>query len=171
MITLKQFLELISYKITESTEFQWECYGNNARSIDSWDGNQNGHSLSIIFDTMDQTVYEVQAHDYKNNRAYRVINPDFVNALAEETLDRGCNIDEAWDNVDYVNLDLDEDFLEKAWAIIAGKDYDTRVTIPLNLPEESINQLMRFAHEADITLNQYVERILTSFIKDGLPNV
>ena len=83
MITLKQFLELISYKITESTEFQWECYGNNARSIDSWDGNQNGHSLSIIFDTMDQTVYEVQAHDYKNNRAYRVINPDFVNALPE----------------------------------------------------------------------------------------
>ena len=68
--------------------------------------------------------------------------------------------DVAWDGVDYVDLESDNDWIQKAIAIKQGKDYDTRVTIPLELEDDEIFGLMKMAHERDITLNQFVEELL-----------
>ena len=51
MITLKEWMEIVDYRITEGSGYQWQCYGPNAYCLDSWNGEQDGHSLSIIFDT------------------------------------------------------------------------------------------------------------------------
>jgi hypothetical protein len=161
---MKEFMELVNYRITEGGDYGWKCYGNDAYCLDSWNGDQDGHSLSIIFDSKDQTVYEVQAHDYLHQRAYRMINPDFVKKNKKEAKRRDVNKDEAWDDVNYVDLDVDDDFIQKCLSITAGEDYDTRVQVPLDLDRDTMYELMQQAHEQDITLNQLVERILTDVI-------
>jgi hypothetical protein len=43
---------------------------------------------------------------------------------------------------------------------VAGLDYDSRVDVPLDLEDELVFEMMKQAHDRDITLNQYVELIL-----------
>jgi len=164
MITMKEFMELIDYKITEGSDYCWECYGPNAYMLDSWNGEQDGYSFTIIFDTKDHTVYEVQAHDYVHNRAYRMINEDFLKKMKKEAKRRNVSKKEAWDDVEYVDLAVDNDFISKCLAIKAGEPYDTRVEIELDLEEDMQLQLMKLAHEHDITLNQMIEKILQEMI-------
>jgi len=166
MITLKQFMETINYRITEGGDYGWNCYGSNGYSLDSWNGDHDGHSFTIIFDTKTQEVYEVQAHDYSNNRAYRLINPEYVKKHRKESKQRGCNKDCAWDDVDYTVLETDEDWLEKATAIAAGEDYDTRISVPLELEDDVLLALMKEAHKNDLTFNEYVEDVLAKVLAD-----
>lgn len=164
MITMKEWMELVGYRITEGSAYSWQCYGSDAYSLDSWNGDHDGHSFTVIFDTGDQTVYEVQAHDYVHNRAYRMINDDFQKKNRKEAKRRDVNKDQAWDDVDYVDLEIDDDFIQKCLAIQAGEDYDTKVTVPLDLEDDQVFELMRMAHEQDITLNQLVENLLRDVI-------
>lgn len=165
MLTLKEWMELVEYRITEGGDYGWDCYGNDAHMLDSWNGDQNGHSFTVIFDTKTQVVFEVQAHDYVHNRAYRLINPDFKEAHALEAKDRDSNLNEAWDDVDYVDLESDDDFIQKGLAIRAGEDYDTRVSVPLDLPDDLLFELMKQAHEQDITLNELMEQVILDAIE------
>lgn len=158
-------MEVVGYRITEGSDYQWECYGPNAYTLDSWNGEQDGHSFSIYFDTKTQEVYEVQAHDYRNQRAYRLINPDFVKKHKKEAKRRSVEYKEAWDNVDYIDLEVEDDWFQKAIAIEAEEDYDTRVEVPLTLDDVQLFQLMKLAHERDITLNELVEQVLREQIK------
>jgi hypothetical protein len=166
MITMKEWMELVEYRITEGSDYGWQCYGSDAYMLDSWNGEQDGHSFTIIFDTKDQTVYEVQAHDYVHNRAYRMINGDFAKKNRKEAKRRDIDRHEAWDNVDYVDLDVDDDFFQKALAIREGEDYDTRVSVPLELDDAAMFQMMRMAHERDLTLNEFVEDVLRKAIEE-----
>lgn len=166
MITMKEFIELVGYRITEGSAYTWQCYGSDAYALDSWNGDQDGHSLSIIFDSKDQTVYEVQAHDYLHQRAYRIINPDFVKKNKKEAKRRGVNKDEAWDDVNYVDLDLVDDFMEKAAAIVAGEEYDTRVQVPVDFSDQELLTYMKLAHERDMTFNQLVDEALRNVIEE-----
>lgn len=164
MITLKEWMELVNFKITEGSVYCWECYGPNAYTLDSWNGDHEGNSFGIIFDTKDQTVYEVQAHDYLHNRAYRVVNEDFAKKMKKESKRRDIDKNQAWDDVNYVDLDVDDDFFQKALSIRAGEDYDTRLQLPLDLDQDMLFELMKQAHEQDITLNQLVEHIIRDAI-------
>ena len=164
MITLKQWMETVNYAITEGYNYQWQCYGTNAYGLESWNGNQDGASFSIIFDQLDQTVYQVEAHDLKNNRSYRIINPSFAEAQAVECASRGID-DVAYDGVKFIDLESDEDFIEKATAIFHGLHYDDRVSVPIDLPDNVLFTLMKQAHEQDITLNQLMEQVLKDAIE------
>ena len=157
MITIKEWMELVGFRITEGSEFGWNCFGSYAYALDSWNGdNQKGYSLTIVFDTRTQVVYQVEVHDYKRERAYSFTNPDFIDAYKNEEAERGA--------IDYdykmFELDVIEDWVEKATAIVAGKKYDKRVQVPLNLPDDAMFELMTMAHERDITLNKMVEEVL-----------
>lgn len=166
MITMKEWMELVSYRITEGSSYTWQCYGSDAYALDSWNGDHDGHSFSIIFDTKDQTVYEVQAHDYVHNRAYRMINEDFRKKNKKEAKRRGVNKDEAWDEVDYIDLDVDDDFIQKCLAIREGEDYDTRIMVPVDFSDEELLQYMKLAHERDMTFNAFVEEALRHAITE-----
>ncbi len=170
MITLKQFMETVDYRITEGSDYQWQCFGDNAYCLDSWNGEQDGHTISIIFDTRDQTVYQVMAYDYNLSRAYRMTNPDFKESFDVECENRDV-LDMAWEDdtgepVKYVDLEVEEDFLEKARSIIAGEDYDTRVQVPIEFSDEELLTYMKMAHDLDITFNQLVEEALRAAIDD-----
>jgi len=167
MITMKEWMELVGYRITEGSDYMWQCYGSNAYALDSWNGEQDGHSFTVIFDTKDQTVYEVQAHDYVHNRAYRMINEDFRKKNKKEAKKRDIDKNNAWDDVDYVDLDVDDDFFQKCLAIQEGEDYDTRVSVPMEFSDEELLTYMKLAHERDITFNQLVEEVLRHAIAEA----
>ena len=161
MLTLPEFFELIEHRITGGSEFRWQCYGSQAYVIDSVGAN---HSFSVVFDRDDQVVYEVNVCDYVNDRAYRMIDPDFKSGHDSEASDRGVPANQAWDNVCYVDLDVADDFIQKGLAIRDGKPYDTRVQLDLDLDDDLLFGLMKLAHDRDITLNQLVEQILREAI-------
>jgi hypothetical protein len=166
MITLKEWMEVVDYRITEGDNFGWNCFGPNTYILSSWNGDHNGWSFVITFSTHDQTVFMVEAYDYKNQRAYRRINPDWVKKFQE--WGNGWaeyKKNQAWDDVEFVDLELDDDWIQKALAIKSGESYDTRVSIPLEMKDTEMFKLMLLAHERDITVNQLVEEILWDQIK------
>ena len=154
MISLKEWMEVANYRITEGGDYF--AYGG-AYSLTSWSGDQDGYSIEIIFSPRTQEVYEVQACDYKHNRAYRLVHGDY----RDEKLN-----DEAWDDTKWIDLESDDDWFQKALSIVAGEDYDTRVTIPLDLPEAELMVLFKAAHDADMTFNDFVEKILREKLAD-----
>ena len=162
MITIEDFLRTVDYRITSGSEYQWQCFGHNARYLDS--EVLEHYSASVVFDTETQVVYEATVCDYAADRAYRWLNPDFKSNFDAEVQHRQAG-DQAWDTVNYTDLDVTEDFLTKAAAIVAGESYDTRITVPLEMSDNEMLRLMTMAHEQDITLNQLVEQILTRAIE------
>ena len=176
MITLKQWLELANYKITEGERYLWDCYGTNTFILVSWNGinGRGGYNTDIVFDTKTQTVYEVSVYDFTNERAYRMINPQYADAHVQEASTRSVDMNTAWDNVDYIELDVEEDFTEKATAILSGQDYDTRVMVSLELDHDLELETYRCAHKLDITVNEYMERILRELVdkhQDSIPTL
>jgi hypothetical protein len=168
MITMREFMELVDYKITEGSSYLWNCYGHNAYCLDSWNGvhGKGGYSFSIVFSTKTQKVYEVSVCDYTNDRAYRMINPDYIKKFNKENVIRGLDRNCAWDDIKFIDLETVDDFIQKALSIKAGESYDTRVELPLELDDETSFKLMKMAHERDITFNQMVEILLQGVIDD-----
>ena len=164
MVTLKEFMEAVGYRITEGSTYGWNCFGPNAYALDSWNGEQDGHSASIVFDTRTQEVYQVTAYDYTRERAYRLINPAYKEAHDEEGGNRDINISEAWEDVEYTDLELASDFIEKLTAIVNEEEYDTRVSVPVDFTDEELLKYMKLAHEQDVTFNQLIETALREAI-------
>jgi hypothetical protein len=168
MISMKEWMELVDYKITEGGNYGWSCYGSNSYTLDFWNGvhGKGGYSFSIVFSTKSQKVYEVSVCDYTNNRAYRMINPKFMEKHSKEAMERGVNLNEAWDDIDYIDLEVVEDFMEKAQAIKSGKDYDTRISVPLDLPDDLLLEAALNAHKQGITLNDYINNALMALMEE-----
>ena len=162
MITIEDFLHTVDYRITGGSEYQWQCFGHNARYLDS--EVLEHYSASVVFDAVTQVVYEATVCDYAADRAYRWTHPDFKSNFDAEVQHRQAG-DQAWDTVNYTDLDVTEDFLTKTRAIVNGESYDTRITVPLEMSDDEMLRLMTMAHEQDITLNQLVEQILTQAIE------
>ena len=153
MITLKEWMEVANYRITEGGDYF--AYGG-AYALTSWSGDQDGYSIEIIFSPRTQEVYEVQACDYKHNRAYRLVHGDY----RDEKL-----VEEAWDDTNWIDLESDDDWIQKALSIVAGEDYDTRVTMPIDLPDDELLKICMAAHKLDLTLNAYIEQVLKEVIE------
>jgi hypothetical protein len=166
MITLKEWMELVDCKITEGSNYGWNCYGPYSHTLDSWNGvhGKGGYSFSITFSTKSQKVYEVSVCDYTNDRAYRMINPKFQEKHRKEALARDVNLNEAWDGVDYVDLEVDDDFIQKCLAIKAGTEYSTDVSVPLDLPDDLLMFAFKAAHAENITFNDWMNKMLKSFV-------
>jgi hypothetical protein len=77
---------------------------------------------------------------------------------------RNVNLNEAWDECDYVDLEVDDDFIQKSLAIRAGEDYSTDVSIPINLPDDLLMFAFKAAHEADMTFNDWMNQMLREFV-------
>ena len=166
MITMKEWMELVDYKITEGSEYGWQCYGPNSYCLDSWNGvhGKGGYSFSIVFSTKSQKVYEVSICDYTNDRAYRMINPKNVEKHRKESEHKSVLANQAWDDVDYIDLEVDDDFFQKALAIKAGEDYSTDVSVPIDLPDELLMFAFKQAHEKNMTFNDWMNQMLRDFI-------
>lgn len=166
MINLEDYMKAINYRISEGTEYLWKCFGDNPFTLSYWDNDHDGVSADITFDTQTQEVYYATVHDYAKRRSYRLINPDYVEAYRQECKDKNVVENNAYDEVNYVTLETDEDFIEKLTAIVNKQPYNTKVQVPLELDKEELYTLMTLAHERDITLNQLVENMLWEAINN-----
>ena len=166
MITMKEWMELVDYKITEGADYGWACYGPNAYQLSSWNGlhDKGGWSFNIVFSTKTQKVYEVEVCDYTNSRAYRMIVENKREKHRKEALSRNINLNEAWGNVEYVDLEVDDDFIQKCLAIKEGREYSTDVSVPLDLPDDLLMFAFKAAHAENMTFNDWMNRMLKTFI-------
>ena len=166
MITMKEWMELVDYKITEGSDYGWQCYGPNSYCLDSWNGvhGTGGYSFSIVFSTKSQKVYEVSVCDYTNNRAYRMINPSKIEKHRKEGESKSVLANQAWDDVDYIDLEVLDDFIQKCLAIKAGEDYSTDISVPIDLPDDLLMFAFKSAHEKNMTFNDWMNQVLRDFV-------
>ena len=166
MITIKEWMELVDYRITEGDAFGWQCYGPNAYQLSSWNGlhDKGGWSFNIVFSTKTQKVYEVTVCDYTRSRAYRMIAENKRERHRKEAEYRVVDVNEAWDDVNYVDLEVDDDFIQKCLAIKAGEDYEDTVSVPLDLPDDLLMFAFKCAHAENMTFNDWMNMMLREFI-------
>lgn len=167
MITLEDFVKAINYKITGGSEYQWRCYGDNARYLDCSDHEGPGtYSISAIFDSVDQTVYAIELWDYTNDKEYRWINPIWVKDHMKACTEHEVDCYESCDGRNFIDLDVASDILEKISKVVAGEPYDERVKIEVDFSDEELLQYMKMAHERDMTFNEFVEEALRHAIEE-----
>jgi len=166
---LKEVNEITEHKIVGGSDYQWHCYPD-ARMLDY---ESEFAYIGVIYSTSDQKIYEVDVSikpdawdkEDKDMRPYRWLNPDYKEAYFSECKKRGIKKNLAWDDVKWIDLEVAEDFLEKAIAIFNGESHDTRVQVPIELEDDVMLHLCMEAHKRDITLNQMVEKVLREVIK------
>jgi hypothetical protein len=169
MITIKDFMEVVDYRITDGGEYLWKCYGDHTHRLDAEDPENTEFTITTVFDTKTQVVYEMDAWDYKRNVTYRWINPDFIKAVKKEYKKRGLTFKQCIDDRNYIDLDVEEDILEKAKAIAAGEEYDPRVIISVDMDDETLVMIARAAHALDITINDFMVKALEEAVeRDGV---
>ena len=177
MINMKQWMELVNYRITEGSDYCWSCFGDNAYTLDAWDGdNANGWSVSIVFDTRTRGVdnaeiYQVEVHDYKRSNAYRFTNPDYRKAHDDEAKARGAVKYDEFEDYTITDLEVEDDWESKAFSIVNYADYDTGILVPLDFTDEELLPIFKAAHEADMTFNDYVcmalRKQIDALVADG----
>jgi hypothetical protein len=160
MITLEQALKTADYHIEEGSRYCWKCFGSNARYLDFY--TSTSLYFSVVYDTKTQEVYQASVGDYENS--YILISPLYRVEYEKEARERGVEPYAIDDNIHYTILEVDDDFLEKAHAIVRGEPYDTRIKIELEFSDEEFLAVARAAHELDITINQYIEQALEAEI-------
>ena len=159
---LNKVNEALNHKIVGSSEHQWNCW-DYARFLDY---ETEYAYASVVFNSRTQEVYEAEVNDKENqHKPYRWLNPKYKQSYIDEGKNRNVDVTQAWDNVQWVDLETEEDWLDKAKSIMEGNTFDTRISMPIDLDKEELFQLMSLAHEKDITLNQLVEQILEEVIR------
>lgn len=160
MITIKDFMEVVNYRITEGSENFDDAYGKQPQySISYWNEKHDGHSADIIFSTKTQEVFALSICNYADNVAYRWVAPEYRTAARKDIL--------AWDEVNYTELEVEEDILAKTRDIINGVPYDKRIMVPIELPDDELFAIMKMAHERDITTNEFICNVLEDFILES----
>lgn len=148
MVTFEQFMKLVKYQVFFSNHISdtlmYTYYGEFG-------------DCTMAFDPKTLAVCVVSVTDHQNKRVYRMF--DQASNVIRESSDESFASD-----LYIVDLDDDVDFIEKAHAIIDGEPYDTRVTIALDLPDDEVFELMKMAHERDMTFNQFVVQVMEQAI-------
>lgn len=103
---LKQIIEACDYRVCDGSEYLWDSFGPNARYMQFSDQSEREH-CSIVFDTKNQTVYEVTLYVPHGDLAFKWTHPDYRNAYLAECLAKNVRFNEAWDDVDYQMLDAE----------------------------------------------------------------
>jgi hypothetical protein len=151
----------LGHKIVSGSEYHWRCYPD-ARFLEY--ESDYAHA-SVIYSTVNQEIYEAEISVKRDAwpvepKPYRWLNPDTRDFMITESEQRKVDWQQAWDDVKWVDLDLEQDFFEKAIAIFNGQEFDKRVQMELDLDDDTLLKLAKGAHKRDVTINKYIEEIL-----------
>jgi hypothetical protein len=163
---LAQVNEIMAHKITDGSEYQWDCWPN-ARYLDY--ETEYCH-VSVVFNSKTQEVYQAEVSVKPDEwfpseiKPYRWLDPRFKEAMITEAKERKVDPNQAWDDVKWYDLETEEDWLYKAEAISIGTGFDERIEVPLTLEDDMLLKLALEAHKRDITLNKMVEILMQEAI-------
>ncbi len=121
-ITLKDYLGSVDHSITYAGAFGWDCYGGNAFQLD-YEKKRRGEfvfSVSVAFDTDNQTVCEMEVWDYEKNKQYRWINPKYSKKHRQESIKRGLRPEQSIDSLSFIDVKADT-ILSKAKELCQAK--------------------------------------------------
>lgn len=128
-MNLLEIINACQARITGGSEYQWQCYGSNARYMDFSD--QDGtECVSVVMDAQTQKVYELNMYVPGYDQAFVWRHPDHVGSYLAECTVRGIVPNVAWDSVKYI--EVDEKTAMKYLKDIIGTYYDN-----LPVPEAS----------------------------------
>ena len=162
---LDQYLELIDYNLEGTSKYMWKSFGNTANFFDH--NGQGKGEFSVVADTKTKQIYYAAVIDSVRGNCYLWIDPEYKDAYVYEAESRNCNYLQAYDDVEYTELESEADWLEKARAIYLGQPYDERVTLTIDLPDDLLFSSMLRAHELDITFNEYLGRAIQAAIDEN----
>ena len=150
MIKLNDFLNITSYECGHlEVVGQQDVYGKTAISLEVYGVGFN--KLICAYDIVSQEVLEIIAEDRKAGKSY-VWQTSDIRGLGNYR-DR------------LIELETEEDILEKAEAIFNGKEYDSRISIPVDITDKDFLLYAKAAHQLDITLNQFFEKAIREMIE------
>jgi hypothetical protein len=162
-MSVEKFLKAINYKINDGYDYQWNCFGDNAHSIESID--EDNYECECIFDTKTQNVYQLSMVDYVLNIGYTWLNPEFKEYYFNESVKRNVNPFEATEEIKYHECELMTDILEKMTLLVNGEEYDKGILIPLDLPDDLYNDLMLLASDRNVTIDKLISDALEESFK------
>ena len=162
---LSQINDITDHRIFGGSEYVWTCYPN-ARMLDY---ESDFAYVSVIYSTVTQEIYETEVSVKSENwdeepKPYRWLNPEYKDIMIDESTQKKVDWRQAWDTVNWVDLESEEDFLEKAKAIFNGEDFDERILVPVDLDNDTLMALCMQAHKRDITLNGLIDEILRNML-------
>lgn len=171
---LSEVNTVFQHKIIGGGTYGWSCYGYDTWSIDYSSKYAHGY---VVFNVGTGIVYEVSVTPNVDEllgqsvKPYRWVNPLFKQAMLSEAAERMVDPDEAWDDVKWIDLETEEDFIDKASKMFDGVSFDTRVQVPIDLDNDTMLKLCMAAHERDITLNEMVGIILQEVVDKHESNI
>ena len=162
---LSKVNEAFSHKITSGSEYGWQCW-DDARYLDY---ESDFAHVSVVYNTKTQDIYQAEVSVKReawaqDEKPYRWLDPRYKDDMINEAKERKIDADQAWDDVKWIDLEVEEDFFEKATAMFNGEEWDNRIQVPLDLDDDLLLQLAMEAHKRDITLNKMVEIVLQEAI-------
>jgi hypothetical protein len=160
---IDELLKVAKYQIIESTPYEWECFGSNVRFLDL-DTPASNMNVVCVFDTETEELYSLELYDYERGHFYRWIAEDKLDAVIAEHAEYDFDFTVAFDDQTYTDVIL-EDIVEKITHIYAGREYDTRIMVPVNLPDKSLDLLEEIAAAQAITLDELTDSILRDAIE------
>lgn len=164
---LKQCLEAVDYKLGEVSQFLWDSLGLNTRI---WNfENKNGNEIGSFIANNSGNVLSVEVvyiNKNGNDKCYRWIDEEFKKDYFAEGESKNINMAIFLDDTCYVDLETEEDMLEKLTAICNEEYFDERIAVPINLSDADFLAMAKMAHEKDITFNAQVAFVLKDVIKN-----
>lgn len=149
MLDIASWLNVINYRVTTGSKWEWNCFGNNAHFMSHFrEGTSN--SVDITFDTETKVVYILEAVDEESGYAYRYFNPQFRQQYLDEEKLRGGP------DVKWTELEVLSDWYQKASAIVNGREYDKRIQVEIDIEDDVFLHLAKEAHKRDITINEMI---------------
>ena len=110
---LEDVMKAFDYNVSAGSEFLWKCYPN-ARYIDFNRINDSVEVGSVLFNTRTQEVYEANtsvAMPSGESCEYQWVNPEFKQARDDEAAERGVDYQYAFDDVRYITIESETEFL------------------------------------------------------------
>lgn len=165
---LSDFLEAVDYKVTETSKFLWDCFGDKAQTFSYWNGESSDSSIDIscTSDLVTQVVYMVEVWSPESNAVYIWGDPEYLESYIQEAKLRNVSPMFGDEETDSVLFSSENAILEvcKSEMSINTPDKPT-VEIEIELPDDLLFDAMMLAHGEDITFNEYVNKVLTSFME------
>lgn len=155
---LPLFMRLTGNRVTDAWEHQWNSVKGAQILEDGATGNETvPYSIYIAYDrqTMDYCILSVT--DYKTSIEYQLVNPQCYELYRKE---HEASLEDSSGEITTIFLETIEDFEEKASAIVAGKPYDTRIIVPVELPTDVLEAISKLADAKHMDINDFASEIL-----------
>lgn len=114
-MNLQEFMNATSARVSGGSEYQWKCFPN-ARFMDfaDIDGKEVG---SCVFNTLTQKIYEVIFSVDEDNVSYRWTDPEWRDSRLEEARSRSIDDGVAYDDVNYTEVQSEDEIMKLALSI------------------------------------------------------